>query len=102
MNTGFLLGTAFGGAFASTLLMFIISALAIQGQRKAKLGWQKTLLFFVVSVAIVTAINVVIFTFNPSLITSAEMSALSIFLEFVIPLLVSIGTLLLLWKPKAS
>lgn len=100
MNAGFLLGSAFGGAFAMTLIMFALCAVAIQHQRKAKLGWQKTLMFFVIALIIMTAINLVLFISDPSLLTSNEESALSIIQTFIFPLIVSAGTLLLLWKPK--
>lgn len=102
MNASFVLGAAFGQAFAMTLIMFALSALAIQSQRKAKLGWQKTLTLFVIAVAIMTVINAILFFAVPSLLTSKEESTLSIVQTFILPLIVSAGTLLMLWKPKAS
>lgn len=102
MNTGIILAVAFGQAFAGTLIMFAVSALAIQKQRKAVLGWQKTLLYFAIALMIMTVINAFLFFSNPSLLTSNETSAFSIFHGFVLPLLVCVGTLLLLWKPQAS
>jgi len=102
MNASFVLGAAFGQAFAMTLIMFALSALAIQSQRKAKLGWKNTLTLFVVAEAVMTAINAMLFFSVPSLLTGKEESALSTVQTFVLPLIVSAGTLLLLWKPKAS
>lgn len=100
MDFGFVLGSAFGGAFAMTLIMFTLCAVAIQSQRKAKLGWQKTLFLFAVSLTIMTAINLALFISTPSLLTDNEDSALSIIQTFILPLIVCAGTLLLLWKPK--
>jgi FtsH-binding integral membrane protein len=102
MNASFVLGAALGQAFAATLITFALSALAIQNQRKAKLGWQKTVTLFVIAVAIMTVINVVLFFSAPSLLTSKEESTLSIVQSLILPLTVSVGTLLLLWKPKVS
>jgi drug/metabolite transporter (DMT)-like permease len=100
MNIGYVLGAAFGSAIGPTLLMFGLSALAIQNHRKAKLGWWRTLALFVVAVLVGTAMNPVLYFFNPSLLTSTEFSTLDILQIFVIPLLVSVATILLLWKPK--
>lgn len=100
MNTGYVLGAAFGQAFVMILIMFSLCAIAIQGQRKVKLGWQNTLIFFTIALAIMTAINSFIFFSMPSLLTSGEESLLSIVQSYVLPLIVSAGTLLLLWKPK--
>ncbi len=94
MNTGYVLGAAFGQAFAMTLIMFALCALAIQSQRKAKLGWQKTLVFFSIAWAIMTIVNAILFFSAPSLLTSKEDSILSIVQTFVLPLIVSAGTLL--------
>lgn len=99
MNIGFVLGAAVGQAFAMTLIMFALSALAVQGSRKAKLGWKKTLSLFLVAMGIMTLINAAFFFVVPSLLTSKEESTLSIVQTFILPLIVSIGTLLLLWKP---
>lgn len=102
MNNGFVFGAAFGSAFAGTLIMFAVSALAIQNQKKAKLGWQKTLLYFAIALATMTAINSFRFFANPSLLKSNETSLRSLFCDFGLPLIVSVGTLLWLWKPKNS
>jgi hypothetical protein len=102
MNTGFVLGAAFGQSFAGVLIMFALSALALQSQRKAKLGWKKTLLFFLIALAVLTAINIALFFSNPSLLTNNEESVFGIFHTFGLPLIVSAGTLLLLWKPNSS
>lgn len=102
MNAGFVLGAALGQSFAGTLIMFALCALAIQSQRKAKLGWQKTLTLFAIALSIMTAVNALIFFSEPSLITSNDESVWSVLQSYVLPLIVSAGTLLLLWKPKTA
>ena len=100
MNVGYVLGAAFGSAIGPTLLMFGLSALAIQNHRKAKLGWGRALAFFIVAVLVGTAVNAVLYFSSPSLLTSSDFSAFDILQIFVLPLVVSVATLLLLWKPK--
>lgn len=102
MNYGAIFGFAVGQAFAGTLIMFALCALALQSQRKAKLGWKRTFFYFVISLAIMASLNIVIFLVWPAQRMGGETGYFGIFQMFVLPFLVSAATLLLLWKPKLT
>lgn len=99
MTFSYILGTAVGGA-GIVLLWFPLSALAIQSQRKAKLGWKNALIYFLIAIGVMALINIAILLIQPSLLTSSDTNYFSLFHTMGLPLLVSIGTLMLFWKPK--
>lgn len=102
MDTTHLLTAASGDAFSLTLIMFPLVVLAVQHERKAKLGIAQGLGLFVLSVIVCAAANAWVFYFYPSLLASPEQSSLDGLRRFGLPLLVSAITVLALWKPKVS
>lgn len=97
MNTGYVLGSALGEAIGPTLLMFGLSALALQHERKTKMGWARALSLFIVAVLLCAVANVVMFFSVPALLTDTGVTAWGLVQIFVLPLLVSMMTIQLFW-----
>jgi hypothetical protein len=101
MNTGYVLGAALGEAIVPTLLMFSLSALGLQHERKARMGWARVLSLFVVAVLLCALANAIMFFSVPTLLTDSGVTAWGLVQIFVMPLLISVLTIQLLW-PRQS
>jgi hypothetical protein len=102
VDIGYLVGSALGRAFLSTLITFAFAALAIQTQRKAKLGSRNAVTFFGIAFAIVSVVNVGLYLAVPTLLTDSAMTPLGLLQFLGLPFAVSVLVLRALWKPKLS
>jgi drug/metabolite transporter (DMT)-like permease len=102
MDLGYVVGASFGGAAASSLIVFPVVALAAQGQKKAKLRWANGLLYFALTVILGTVANFVLYELKPSLLSSTETGVLGYVRLFGVPLVSSLLVLMLLWHPTPS
>lgn len=102
MNIGYVLGAALGEAIVPTLLMFGLSALALQHECKAKMGWARALSLFVVAVLLCAVANAVMFLSVPALLTDTGITAWGFVQSFVLPLLISVLTIQLLWPREPT